>query len=65
MHPFSSPPCTLLAHPLTHLPSRLIKYFFFHSKPLKGFVLPEYKIVLPLELLMVAEKQKKVRNTSL
>lgn len=37
----------------------------FYPKGFKGLLLPEYKTLLLLELLMVAEKQKKVRNTSL
>lgn len=37
----------------------------FYPKGFKGSLLPEYKTLPPPELLMVAEKQKKVRNASL
>lgn len=64
--PFSSP----LLLPLSPPPSFSFTFQtdtvqLFYPKGFKGSLLAEYKTLLPLELLMVAEKQKKVRNTSL
>lgn len=66
VHPFLLLSCTLLALlPPSPLPSQTDTVQRFYPKGFKGFLLLEYKTLLPLELLMVAEKQKKVRNTSL
>lgn len=64
--PFYSP----LRHPVNPPPSFSFTFQadtmqLFYPKGFKGSLLPEYKTLLLLELLMVAEKQKKVRNTSL
>lgn len=64
--PFYSP----LQHPVNPPPSFSFTFQadtmqLFYPKGFKGSLLPEYKTLLLLELLMVAEKQKKVRNTSL
>lgn len=58
--PFYSP----LLHPLNPPPSFSFTFQpdtmrLFYPKGFKGSLLPEYKTLLPLELLMVAEKQKK------
>lgn len=63
---FSSP----LLHPLSPPPSFSFTFQtdtvqLFYPKGFKGSLLPEYKTLLPLELLMVAEKREKGRNTSL
>lgn len=55
-------------HPLSPSPSFSFTFQtdtvqHFYPKGFKGSLLPEYKTLLPLELLMVAEKQRKVRNT--